>query len=331
MFNNGGGSSVFPQTFIKNLNGSVQWDTDWAELTSPAIAEYYTNMDLTVLPEVSPGLQHLKARYSAKFQQLMRDPVKSWTFSKSEMRQMPGEFAGELILLTNRRVLSAGENLVGSSRSISNQIIIGENTGGSAQFSSTCEYILPHSKLILNLPRQLIFIPGLEECVGYLPDYWLDTCDPVEEVLSWLKDPQHYQFEYQNSYVEMLEAMTASIVLPEDVIIVTPSAKLSQSRADFSGKWFGVSDGILDHMLVVEKITNSRDVDAIYAWGVAYQWGINQPGWERFKGAFEGDKLVLKRADGGLTITYWINLDGTMGSVYERPGIYSRTDLAKLE
>ncbi|NQT61489.1 MAG: hypothetical protein HQ556_00900 [Candidatus Marinimicrobia bacterium] len=331
LFNNGGGSSVFPQTFIKNLNGSVQWETYWAELTSPAIAEYYANMDLSERLEVSPALQQLKARYSNKFEQLKRTPVKSWTFSETEMKPVRGKFAGKMILLTNRRVLSAGENMVGSSRSIPDQIIIGENTGGSAQFSSTCEYVLPHSRLVLKLPRQLIFIPGLEECVGYLPDYWLDTQDPVEEVMSWLKDPNHYQFQYPNSYAEMLETMTPSIVLPEDVKIARPSLEIAEAQTQFSGKWFGVSDGILDHMLVVEKITNSSDVDAIYAWGVAYQWGINQPGWERFKGVFEDGKLILGRADGSQTITYWINPDGNMSSVYERPGIYSRSELTKLE
>ncbi len=135
LFNNGGGSSVFPQTFIKYLNGSVQWETYWAELTSPAIAEYYTNMDLSSRLEVSPALQQLKIRYSNKFEQLKRTPVKSWTFSETEMKPEQGGFPGKMILLTNRRVLSAGENMVGSSRSIPDQVIIGENTGGSALFS----------------------------------------------------------------------------------------------------------------------------------------------------------------------------------------------------
>ncbi len=331
LFNNGGGSSVFPQTFIRNLNGSVQWETHWAELTSPAITAYYAAYDLDDEPDVSPALRDLVARYSRKAVDYKRTPHKSWDFSRTDKRKILGEYRGKLILLTNRRVLSAGENMVGSSRSVPDQITIGENTGGSAQFSSTCDYFLPHSKLILILPRQLIFIPGLEECVGYLPDYWLDTNDPVGEVLSWLSDPQGYQFRYRNSYGEMLETLEISAVLPHDTQVVPPSEAIPASLARYSGKWFGVSDGILDHLLVVENIRSRHEVDAIYAWGVAYQWGINEPGWERFKGAFRNGKLVLEAADWKQTITYEITQDGSMDSYYQRPGIHSYTELVKLE
>lgn len=331
LFNNGGGSSVFPQTFISNLNGPVQWETHWAELTSPAITEYYAKMDRSQDSDRSPSLIRLIDRYSKEFDRFRRDPIKHWGFSRTYKLEVPGEYDGQLILLTNRRVLSAGENMVGASRSLRNQIIIGENTGGSAQFSSTCGYYLPHSRIVLNLPRQLIFVPGLEECVGYLPDYWLDTKEPVEEVLKWVRDPDEYQFEYIQSYSEMLASLEMSAIPPEDSEIIPPGPDIPESLAQFSGRWFGVSDGILDHLLIVEKISSPAEIRAVYAWGVAYQWGINQPGWERFQGVFKDGKLVLKPADGVLTISYWINPDGSMGSVYERPGIYSRTELTNLE
>ena len=216
-------------------------------------------------------------------------------------------------------------------QSIRNRIVIGENTGGVAQFSSTCGYYLPNSKIILNLPRQLIFIPGLEECIGYLPDYWLDTVEPEEEVLKWLDDPENYQFRYSNSYSELLENMGVSVVLPEDVKIIVPGTEIPDSLAEFSGKWYGLSDGILEHLLVVEKISSNKDVDAIYAWGVAYQWNINEPGWKRYRGVFENDKLILTDNENNIKITYSINPDGTMYSLYERPGIYSHTELEKLD
>lgn len=245
--------------------------------------------------------------------------------------KIPGKFQGKFVVLTNRRVLSAGENLVGASESITNRVTVGENTGGVAQFSSKCAYTLPYSRLVLNLPRQLIFIPGLEECVGYLPDYWLDTNEPLNEVIKWLKTPEEYQFEYSQSYTELLGTLEMSAAPPPDSKISPPGGHIPDSLAQFSGKWFGVNDGVLDHLLVVEKINNPNDVQAVYAWGVAYQWGVNQPGWERFNGVFEGDKLVLKRVGGGLTMSYWMNPDGSMSSVYERPGINSQADLTKLD
>jgi len=328
LFNNGGGSSVFPQTFLSNLNGPVQWESHWADLTSPAIAEYFYNLELG--PTASPGYQSLVANYSRQYEKLRSFPVKSWTFSSTQNEQKPGKFKGKLILMTNRRVLSGGENLVGASSSISDRIVVGENTGGVAQFSSTSAFVLPHSRLVLNLPRQLIFIPGLEECVGYLPDYWLDTDQPLEEVLKWLEAPEKYQFKYTETYAELLKRLNATTVLPADAQVIPPGPEVADSLARFSGKWFGVSDGVLDHLLLVENISASGEVDAIYAWGVAYQWGV-RPGWERFKGAFQGNTLVLKAPNRPLTITYEIRRDGSMDSWYIRPGIRSYTELVKRE
>ena len=329
LFNNGGGSSIYPQTFLTNLNGPVQWEIHWAELTSPAIAEYYLNYE--VGPSTTPATKHLVSRYARQYEKLQSFPTKSWTFDRDENKQVEGKFSGKLILMTNRRVLSAGENLVGASASLKNRITMGENTGGSAQFSSTCAYVLPHSRLILNLPRQLILIPGLEECVGYLPDYWLDTHDPMEKILKWLKAPDQYQFRYRQSYAELLEALDVVTVFPEDTQISKPGPDVPDSLARYSGKWVGASDGILEHMLAVENISADGKVEAIYAWGVAYIWGLNNPGWARYKGEFHGSKLVLTAPNGILTISYEIRSDGSMDSWYRRPGIISYTELVRLE
>ena len=329
VFNNGGGSSIYPQTFLTNLNGLVKWEIHWAELTSPAIAGYYSNY--AVGPSTPPATKHLVSRYARQYEKLQSFPTKSWAFDRDENKQVEGKFSGKLILMTNRRVLSAGENLVGASASLKDRITIGENTGGSAQFSSTCEYVLPHSRLILNLPRQLIFIPGLEECVGYLPDYWLDTHEPLKESLKWLKAPDQYQFTYRQSYDKLLEDLDVVTLLPEETQISKPGPDVPDSMARFSGKWFGVSGGILDHLLAVENISRDGKVEAIYAWGVAYIWEINSPGWARYKGEFQGRKLVLTAPDSILTISYEINSDGSMDSWYRRPGIISYTELVKME
>ena len=331
LFNNGGGSSVFPQTFIHNLDGNVQWETNWAILKSPAIVEYYAKYDVSSMPDISPAFRNLIMSHKKIYKKYRSSPIKNWEFDSTHKGIISGSYIGTLILLTNRRVLSAGEGMVGASQGIKNRLVIGENTGGVAQFSSTCGYYLPNSKLIINLPRQLILIPGLKECVGYLPDYWLDTNEPLEEVLKWLDDPDIYQFKYSISFKKMMETLKISAVLPEDVKIIPPSPKVPDSLAIFSGKWYGLSDGILDHLLVVEKIINGKEVDAIYAWGVAYQWGINQPGWKRYKAQFQNKKLVLTEKDSKIKITYKINSDGTMEAIYERPGIYSRAELTKLD
>ena len=331
LFHNGGGSSVFPQTFIQNLNGKIQWETHWAMLNSPAILEYYANYDLSSMPDISPGFRNFIKNKSKAYKRYRSTPVKNWEFGSTHRNKLSGSYNGTLILLTNRRVLSAGEGMVGASQSIKRRIIIGENTGGSAQFSSACGYYLPNSKFIANLPNQIILIPGLEECVGYLPDYWLDTMDPLGEVLKWIDDPDHYQFKYSCGYAEEMEKINISPALPEDIDIITPGSKVPNSLRVYSGKWYGVWNGILDHVLVIEKIDDNLEVDAIYSWGIAYQWDINKPGWKRYTGKFENEKLILTDDNTKIKITYRLNSAGTLNATYKRPGIFSRTTLTKMD
>jgi len=315
---------------LRNLNGVIQWETHWAILRSPAIVDYFAAYDLAKMPDISPDYLYLITSHAQLQDRYRRSPVKTWEFASTDLENKFGTFDGTLILLTNRRVLSAGEGMVGASQSFKNQIVIGENTGGVAQFSSSCGYYLPHSKFIVNLPRQLILIPGLEECIGYAPDYWLDTVDPVNEVFNWLKNPDFYQFSFSKPFNEWLKKASLTPSLPDGVEIITPSVKVPKPLRQFSGKWFGITDGVLDHLLVVEAINDDLTVNAIYAWGVAYQWNINEPGWRRFDGEFENQNLVLTGEKNDLKITYTLNPDGTLHSIYERPGIVSHTTLHRV-
>ncbi len=328
LFHNGGGSSVFPKTFIRNLNGGSEWEMSWAMLTSPAITQYYANYNLSSMPDISPEYKNLIKTNSEKNEEFRTSPVKNWEFGSSSKQNKSGSYKGTLIILTNRRVLSGGESMVGYSKSISNRIIIGENTGGVAQFSDACTYYLPNSKFIARLPRQFLIIPNLEECIGFNPDYWLDSMEPEEEIFRWINDPENYQFNYSFSYDDMLTNNKLATFLPDDAVVVPPNSKVPATIRKFSGKWFGVTEGILDHLLVVEKINENLEVDAIFSWGVAYQWNIFEPGWQRFKGKIENQKLII--SDDQLQITYQFNSEGNLDAVYERPGVYSYTELIKL-
>jgi len=327
---NGGGSSVFPQTFIRNLNGTAQWEIHWARLTSPAITAYFARYDLNARQNISPSYRNLIVTNAKEHKQYRLTPRRSWDFGSSPSHKHVGTYDGTMVFLVNRRVLSAGEGMIGASRSVKNRILIGENTGGVAQFSDTLEYYLPNSHFIAKIPRQLLMIPDLEECVGYLPDYWLDTTDPVAEVLNWLDDRDSYQFRYSDSYVGMLEENHLAPALPDDVEIEAPRHDLPEAIQAFSGKWLGVVDGILDHMLVVERIEDNLGVTAIHSWGVAYQWDINQPGWQRYRGRFENQKLVLASEDNRIIITYERTSDSSLLETYRRPGVLSHTTLSRV-
>jgi hypothetical protein len=331
LFNNGGGSSAFPETFIRNLNGISEWKTDWAVLTSPAITQYYFHYDVGSIPDMSPEPKYTIASNSRKYEQYRKSPVKSWEFGSSPGDNASGHYGGTLFVLANRRVLSAGEAMVGYSRSVKNRILIGENTGGVVQFSDAQQYLLPNSRFIVKLPRRLLLVPGFEECVGFVPDYWLDSMEPMQEVLRWLNDPEHYRFAYSCGYDEMVRKNGLAPALPPDMHIAPPSSKVPKTLRAFSGKWFGVSDGILDHVLVVERIHDNLDVDAVYSWGVAYQWDIDRPGWERFRGKFQNGSLILTDENRGIRISYTLNSSGALDAIYERPGVYSRATLTRAD
>ena len=331
LFYNGGGSSVFPKTFIQNLNGKSEWKMSWAMLTSPPITQYFSSFDLSSMPDISPEFKNLIKTNSEKNEKFRTSPAKNWEFGSTREQNKSGSYKGTLILLANRRVLSGGEAMVGYSKSINNRIIIGENTGGVAQFSDACEYYLPNSKFVAKIPRQLLLIPDLEECVGFLPDYWLDSMEPTKEVLRWLNDPENYQFKFSCSYNEMLASKNLAPTLPDNVKIIPPSPKVPKTLQKFSGKWLGVSEGILDHLLVVENINDDLEVNAIFAWGVSYQWNINQPGWQRYKGKFENQELVLTDENYQIEIRFKFNSRGNLDETYERPGVFSHATLVKLD
>ena len=330
LLNNGGGSSAFPEGFIRNLNGRAEWELSYAVLTSPAIAQYYLRYDVSSVPEMSTELERTIASTAAKHERYRASPAKTWEFGSAPGGKGSGTYDGTLIILTNRRILSAGEAMVGYSQSVKNRILIGENTGGVVQFSDCQEYLLPHSRFVVKLPRRLLLVPGFEECVGYLPDYWLDSMEPLAEVLRWAADPDGYRFEYACGFDEMLERNGFAPTLPADARIEPPSSKVPEHLRAFSGKWFGAAEGILDNILVVEKIHDNLEVDAIYAWGVAFQWGIERPGWARYRGKFQNGSLVLTDEAHGVRISYAFNASGSLDAVYERPGVRSFTTLTRV-
>ena len=123
-------------------------------------------------------------------------------------------------------------------------------------------------------------------------------------------------------------AASMSVKLPQDLRIVPPAATVPRQVAEFSGKWYGVWDNILDHILVVEEI-NPPNVIAIYAFGVASQWGIERAGWVRVRGELTdgGLKLSLARP---ATVIYRMLPDGSLDATYEWRGGISRAKMKRM-
>jgi len=334
VMNNGGGSSLFPQTFIGNLNGRLQWDTYWGELSSPPIIEYFAGYSLGSKAAQSPGFRKMIEKNRNLVESFKIAPKRKWVCSKNdEFAETGDEYEGTLFVLTNRNVLSAGEAFVGASACVKNRILIGENTGGSGMFSSACEYYLPNSKFIAKLPRHFILIPDFEECRGFLPDYWINTTEPLKEISAWIQNRKSYRFEYTHSFNEVLKnrANTSDLVFPENMTVQAPPEDIPEQFARFSGTWFGVDDGILNTAIVVEEIVNQHKAKAIYAWGVAPQWNINKAGWQRLEGEFRDGKLILPHQTSSQIITLKMLPDGKIEETYQRPGINTKIILTIID
>jgi len=127
-----------------------------------------------------------------------------------------------------------------------------------------------------------------------------------------------------------LPQASASVPLPSDLRIVQPSTGVSKELGVFSGKWTGVWDGILNHILVVEEI-NPPHAIAVYAYGAAREWGIDRPNWSRVRGEFiDGTtlKLSLPRP---ATVIYRMRQDGTLDATYEYARGTSRAKMTRMK
>src|SRR5215470_2976789 len=84
----------------------------------------------------------------------------------------------------------------------------------------------------------------------------------------------------------------AVVSLPDNVRVQAPASTVPQNAAAFSGKWGGVWDGELPHVLVVEEVT-SDGASVIYAWGDSEAWGM-RAGYRRVEGTISDNVLVVK-------------------------------------
>lgn len=98
------------------------------------------------------------------------------------------------------------------------------------------------------------------------------------------------------------------VPLPEDVKVVAPKSDLPPGIRAYSGKWSGVWNNGLEHVLVVEKI-DFPNVEAIYATGELPSGEI-ESGFRRTNGRIEDGQLNLFL--GATRIWYILQPDGSL-------------------
>lgn len=97
------------------------------------------------------------------------------------------EFLGDTIVLINHNVCSSSEVAVLYSTMMKNSILVGSKTGGVNNFGNIEGYILPKSNLLVMIPTSVFHHELFNEGVGILPKYWLDSEDPINDIIKWIK------------------------------------------------------------------------------------------------------------------------------------------------
>jgi len=192
---NPGGSSFYSQKFFENLNTVAHWFRTYdAELNSPPVAQSWASENIETVP---PFLRELILNYRKLVEKYRKNPMRQWHIYCGDKVQQKGDYKGISVIISNRVISSAGESTIAYSKSVPGNVIIGENSAGIGTFGDLRTYMLKNSKIKFRLADKFFIAHEFKEGSGYMPDYWLDSSDPVREAVSWLNDPEKYQFKIQ--------------------------------------------------------------------------------------------------------------------------------------
>ena len=155
--NNLGGNSEFPKHFLKGLYGDVA--------------------DTVKVLELQSSLVHAKETGEIKdipyhFEESPHTPTKNGDLS-----------TGELHIIINDMVASSTELALRWAASYPRVTFYGCNSLGIGHFGDLCIYYLPNSQIVLWCPQK-VFDAGIQETVGFEPDFWIDSHDVVSAVLN---------------------------------------------------------------------------------------------------------------------------------------------------
>lgn len=214
LIDNTGGDGTVPQEFIKNFNDLMYEEVYSCALHSPAINQsYWKNKNRWLswpkalkkaLDDDSCPLDSLPESRREKIkmirlekQTVKTNPRKYWDIKIPKPEKKQGNYKGKAIILTNCYTNSAGNDAVSASKSIPNAIIIGENTAPGYAIGNGHVYCLKNSLIKFDLPSKLGINPDNHIEKGFFPDYWLDSKEPIKEVIDWIHHPDTYQFSYK--------------------------------------------------------------------------------------------------------------------------------------
>ena len=113
-----------------------------------------------------------------------------------KLDKLKSYYKGKLIFITDRNTASASENLIYLAKvTLGNEkvIVIGENSLGCFEYVTVFSYLLPNSRLSINLSSRRnsmlnLFPQWHGDCYGIYPDYWSIGNDLNETIFLVTKD-----------------------------------------------------------------------------------------------------------------------------------------------
>lgn len=127
----------------------------------------------------------------------------------------------------------------------------------------------------------------------------------------------------------VLAVAQEDVALPGNIAIVQPGDSIPAEIRNFSGKWYGIWDDILKHILVVEQISAQDDVAVVYGYSAAPSLNIQKAGWTRIKAKFDAGSLKGTLGNGAV-VTYKLQPNGTLEATWEQKGAISHATLKKM-
>jgi dienelactone hydrolase len=118
------------------------------------------------------------------------------------------------------------------------------------------------------------------------------------------------------------------VPLPQDATVGTGAASGNAIQRQWIGAWFGLWDGVLKHILLVESVDDDGSARVVYATGDNPVWGT-QRHWRRYKATATEAQLTI--ADSARSIVYDKAGPNTSRATYTRGSNRGRALLAKAD
>lgn len=128
----------------------------------------------------------------SKWKKQQKNPQKNWlkVQPSSDLKKIESDFGGKFIILTDRNSASASEEFVYKMKKVFGNEkvkIIGENTAGCYEYWDVLNYLLPNSKLSVQLGSRRnkaiqTLVQWHGEGYGIYPDYWSIGSDLNETI-----------------------------------------------------------------------------------------------------------------------------------------------------